>query len=120
MARTLIENVWANGQGYGPAHGRLILPEGVGEDLPDHVFADDGDDRVEVDLPDPPPTEGERNEFETGGVLQADGSMVGWGSLDDLDKPALLDLAERRGIAEVSPRWGAKRIRETLRDAEAG
>ena len=31
----------------------------------------------------------------------------------DLDKPALLQLAEDRGV-DVSPRWGAPRLREAL------
>lgn len=36
--------------------------------------------------------------------------------LDDLDKDALLALAEASGV-EVSTRWGEKRIRTVLREA---
>ena len=121
MARTLIANVWVNGRGYGPSFGPDLPPADV--ELPDHVWADggggvdDADDRVEHVMPDPPATEGERDQSETGAVLRSDGSMVGWGSLDDLDKPQLLELAEARGV-EVDRRWGVKRLRATLRDAE--
>jgi hypothetical protein len=35
--------------------------------------------------------------------------------LDELDKPALLELAATHGI-DVSPRWGAPRLRAALAD----
>lgn len=40
-------------------------------------------------------------------------------SLDDLDKRALLALADERGVA-VDKRWGERRLRDALRDAEEG